>query len=93
VALAPDAIAVSGLTGYGLQELLHAIDGALTADPLEQTEFCIPQSEGRVLAALERGATVLNQRFAENVVYLTAVGPASLLSRYRQFAVLAKAQG
>ncbi len=91
-AVEPEAIAVSGLTGYGLQELLHAIDGALTADPLEQAEFCVPQSEGRVLAALERGATVLNQRFAENVVYLTAVGPASLLSRYRQFAVAATAQ-
>jgi len=45
-----------------------------------------------VLAALERGATVLNQRFAENVVYLTAIGPASLLSRYRQSAVAATAQ-
>jgi GTP-binding protein HflX len=92
VTLEPDAIPVSGLTGFGLQELLHAIDAALTADPLEQAEFCVPQSEGRVLAALERGATVLNQRFAENVVYLTAIGPASLLSRYRQFAVAAAAQ-
>jgi GTP-binding protein HflX len=80
------AIPVSGLTGQGLTDLLHAIDGALTADPLEQVEFCIPQAEGRVLASLERGATVVNQRFSENLVYLTAIGPVSLLSRYRQFA-------
>jgi GTP-binding protein HflX len=81
----PDAIPVSGLTGYGLEDLLHAIDAALTADPLEQAELCIPQAEGRVLAALERGATVLNQRFAENTVLLTAIGPKSLLERYRRF--------
>jgi GTP-binding protein HflX len=79
------AIPVSGLTGQGLTELLQAIDAALTADPLEQVELCIPQAEGRVLASLERGATVLNQRFSENLVYLTAIGPVSLLSRYRQF--------
>jgi GTP-binding protein HflX len=83
--LEKDGIPVSGLTGYGLDDLLQAIDGALTADPLEQVEFCIPQAEGRVLASLERGATVLNQRFVENVVYLSAIGPTSLLSRYRQF--------
>jgi GTP-binding protein HflX len=79
------AIPVSGLTGQGLPDLLHAIDAALTADPLEQVDFCIPQAEGRILASLERGATVLNQRFSENLVYLTAIGPVSLLSRYRQF--------
>jgi len=78
-------IAVSGLTGAGLDELLRAIDGALTADPLETVEFRIPQSEGRVIAALERGATTLTQRFAGNLVYLTVVGPSSLLERYRRY--------
>lgn len=90
-AIEADAIPVSGLKGSGLQELLHAIDDALTADPLEQVDFCIPQAEGRVLASLERGATVTNQHFAENLVYLTAIGPASLLSRYRQYQVTATA--
>ncbi len=79
------AIPVSGLTGFGLDNLLQAIDAALTSDPLQQSDFLIPQSEGRVLAALERGATVLNQRFAENMVMLTAIGPKSLLERYRRF--------
>jgi GTP-binding protein HflX len=82
----PDgAIAVSGLTGEGLQGLLHAIDAALTADPLETVEFRIPQAEGRVIAALERGATIAGQRFAGNLVYLTAIGPASLLERYKKY--------
>jgi GTPase len=80
-------IAVSGLTGVGLEALLQAIDGALTADPLETVQFRIPQAEGRVIAALERGATTLTQRFAGNLAYLTVVGPASLLERYRKYQV------
>ena len=82
---APATVAVSGLTGAGLDELLHAIDAALTADPLETAEFRIPQAEGRVLAALERGATTTAQRFEGNLVYLSVVGPASLLKRYSRY--------
>jgi len=82
---AADSIPVSGLTGAGLDELLHAIDAALTADPLIEARFRIPQSEGRVLSALERGATLTKQRFEGNLVYLTAVGPTTLLRRYHQF--------
>jgi GTP-binding protein HflX len=82
---APGAIAVSGLTGAGLEDLLHAIDAALVADPLEAVEFRIPQAEGRVIAALERGATITRQRFEGNLVYLTVVGPNSLLERYRRY--------
>ena len=79
------AIPVSGLTGEGLENLLHAIDAALTADPLDEARFRIPQAEGRVLSSLERGATLTAQRFEGNLVYVTAVGPASLLNRYRKY--------
>jgi GTP-binding protein HflX len=77
--------AVSALTGEGLGDLLHAIDEAMIADPLESVEFRIPQAEGRVLASLERGATITGQRFEGNLVYLNAVGPSSLLERYRRY--------
>jgi GTP-binding protein HflX len=80
-------IGVSGLTGAGLDALLHAIDATLTADPLLTVEFRIPQAEGRVIAALERGATTLTQRFAGNVAYMRVVGPASLLDRYKKYQV------
>lgn len=86
------SVAVSGLTGQGLEELLHRIDAALTADPLAEARFRIPQSEGRVLAALERGATVSHQRFEGNLVYLTAMGPGSLLHRYRRYQVREEAK-
>ena len=79
------AIPVSGLTGLGLDEVLHAIDAALTADPLTEARFRIPQAEGRVISALERGATLTRQHFDGNLVFLTAVGPASLLDRYRRY--------
>jgi GTP-binding protein HflX len=73
------------MKGTGLHELLLAIDAALTADPLEEADFRIPQSEGRVLAALERGATVTQQHFDGNLVFLTVLGPRSLLQRYHRF--------
>ena len=84
---APGELLVSARTGAGLEALLEAMDAALTADPLEESEFRIPQSEGRVLAALERGATLSGQRFQGNLLYVHAVGPASLLGRYRRYRV------
>jgi GTP-binding protein HflX len=86
-ALPAEAIPVSALTGDGLDALLDAIDGALVADPLTEARFCIPQSEGRVLAALERGATISAQSFEAENVYATVVGPSSLLGRYRRYQV------
>jgi GTP-binding protein HflX len=50
-----------------------------------EAHFSIPQSEGRVLAALERGATLVNQSYEGNNVSLTAWGPTSLLGRYRRY--------
>ncbi len=83
--LAKDAVAVSGLTGQGIDALLAAIDEALVADPLVDASFRIPQAEGAVLAALESGAVIRKQRFQGNLVYLDVRGPASLLHRYRRF--------
>ena len=81
----PVAVAVSGLTGAGLNDLLAAIDGALLVDPLVEAKFCVPQSEGAALAALEAGAVLSRKTFAGNLVRFTARGPASLLDRYRRF--------
>ncbi len=71
--------------GTGLKELLEAIDRALVVDPLREAEFRVPQSEGAVLAALEAGAIVSEKRFEGNLVFFRAVGPASLVGRYREF--------
>ena len=79
------AIAVSSLRRTGLDELLAAIDAALVVDPLVESSFRLPQSEGAILASLEGGATIEEKRFEGNLVYLRARGPASLLNRYRRF--------
>ncbi len=81
------SIGVSGLTGQGIGALLEAMDAALVTDPLATMGFRIPQSEGRVIAALERGATIQHQRFEGNLLYMTLTGPSSLLHRYRRFLV------
>lgn len=81
----PSRVLVSAKLGLGLPELLEAMDGALIADPLMEVSFRIPQSEGRILAALEGGATITGKRFEGNLIHLSAVGPASLMNRYRRF--------
>lgn len=86
-------IAVSGLKRTGLEDLLKAIDAALTEDPLLELRFRLPQSEGRAMAALEAGATIEGKRFEGNLAYLTAVGPASLLNRYRRFQLREQTSG
>jgi GTP-binding protein HflX len=79
------AIPVSSLQHTGLEQLLLAIDAALVIDPLVESRFRLPQSEGAILASLEGGAIIDEKRFEGNLVFLRARGPASLLDRYRRF--------
>jgi GTP-binding protein HflX len=83
----PEAIHVSALQSTGLEQLLIAIDAALVVDPIVESSFKLPQSEGAILSALEGGAIVDEKRFEGNLVFLHARGPASLLDRYRRFCV------
>jgi len=80
-----EAVGVSGLAGIGLDDLLAAIDKALVVDPLTEAAFRMPQSEGAALADLEAGAILSRKRFEGNLVFFHAVGPASLVGRYRRF--------
>ena len=82
-----EAILVSSLQHAGLEQLLRAIDAALVVDPLVESSFRLPQSEGAILASLEGGAIIDEKRFEGNLVFLRARGPASLLDRYRRFHV------
>ena len=65
--------------------MLELIDRALTADPIVEEEFLIPQREGAVLAALDAGALIFKREFSGDLVDLAVAGPASLLARYRQY--------
>ena len=83
--LQANQVAVSGLAGLGIEPLLAAIDAVMIKDPLVDALFRVPQFEGGVLAALEAGATVTGKRFEGNLIFFQAVGPASLMGRYRRF--------
>ncbi len=78
-------VAVSSLQRTGLEQLLTAIDAALVIDPIVESSFRLPQSEGSILASLEGGAIINEKRFKGNLVFLRVRGPASLLDRYRRF--------
>jgi len=80
-----DGIPISAVQRTGLEQLLIAIDAALVVDPLVESSFRLPQSEGSILASLERGAIIEEKRFEGNLVFLRVRGPASLLDRYRRF--------
>jgi GTP-binding protein HflX len=77
--------AVSAQTGEGIANLLELMDRALTADPIVEARFMVPQREGAVLAALDAGALILKREFSGDFVDLAVAGPASLLGRYRQY--------
>lgn len=78
-------IAISARLGLGIDALFTRIDAELTADPIIEQTFTIPQSRGEVLAALGAGALLRERQFIGNTVRMTVAGPASLLGRYREF--------
>jgi GTP-binding protein HflX len=79
------AAAISAQTGEGIAHLLGLMDRALTADPIVEEMFMVPQREGAVLAALDAGALILKREFSGDFVDLAVAGPASLLGRYRKY--------
>jgi GTP-binding protein HflX len=80
-------VAVSSLTGEGVDALLEALDRALQSDPVIEAELRVPQQEGAALAAIEAGMLVHARAYEGNLVRLTVSGPASLVGRMRRFRV------
>jgi GTP-binding protein HflX len=81
----PTSAVISAQTGEGIAHLLELMDRALTADPIVEDKFIVPQREGAVLAALDGGALILKREFSGDWVELAVAGPASLLARYSQY--------
>jgi len=82
----PGNIAVSALTGKGLDELRLAIDSALTADPMIEVSLELPASDGERLALLHQVGTVIQQNLEDNRVLLRVRMPQSRLLRLRSTA-------
>jgi GTP-binding protein HflX len=85
-------VCISARTGEGIPHLLELMDGALTADPIVEEKFMVPQGEGAVLAALDAGALILKREFSGDSVELAVAGPASLLARYGHYRYAKKAR-
>lgn len=88
-ALRDDAatVHVSALKGSGLGTLLDRIDQMLVEDPISRVRLKVPQSEGKLLSALEARSRILSRQYRDGLVELEADAPESLLRRLREFVV------
>jgi len=74
-------VAISALTGDGLDRLLAAIDEALPLDPVVRTTFHLSAADGAALALLHEFGRVLETRYHGQHCEVTAEVPESLKRR------------
>src|ERR1700728_451475 len=78
-------IFTSGVTGYGLEDLLARMDAELPVDPLVHLHLRIPISDGRHLSLVHACGRVLHSKILENHMYLEADLTESLARRLEDF--------
>jgi GTP-binding protein HflX len=78
LAAGPRDVAVSALTGEGLQLLRQRIDETVVGDPLVEAEFELSPTDGKRLAMLHRAGTVLSTHLEEDRLWVRARVRASL---------------
>ncbi len=79
------AVAISALTGQGLDKLSALIDEALLSDPVERAVFRIPAADGASLHFLHEHAQVFDVRYQDDHCQLTADAPRSVRVRLKNF--------
>jgi GTP-binding protein HflX len=75
------AVAISALSGSGMDELLAAVDDALPVDPVVRAKFRIPAGDGATLAMLHEFGRVLSTKYVEDQCEIEAEAPESLMRR------------
>ena len=75
------AVAISALTGEGIERLLAEIDRVLPLDPIVRTTLNLPPGDGATLALLHEFGKVLATRYTENGIEIEAEIPESLHRR------------
>ena len=75
------AVAVSALTGYGIDGLLAAIDEVLLFDPVVRVRLRFPLSEGARISQVHELGRVLETRYAADSCEMDAEIPESLRRR------------
>jgi GTP-binding protein HflX len=77
------AIAVSALTGEGLDVLLDRIDQAMPVDPVLRLRFELPLDDGRAIALVHSLGRVLHSEVREPVMFMEADLPVSVARRLK----------
>jgi GTP-binding protein HflX len=77
------AVAVSALTGEGVDRLFAAIDEVLPLDPLVRTSFELDAGDGATLALLHEFGRVLESHYEGDRLHLDVEIPQSLASRLK----------
>jgi GTPase len=81
------AVAVSGLTGQGMEALTGAIDRVLPFDTLVRARFQFPVNEGANISLLHQLGRVLDARYGEAHCEIDAEVPESLCQTLAAFLV------
>lgn len=80
----PNTIAVSAMTGQGMEDLLGRC-AEMLADRVQVQTYRIPQQRGDLAGLLHRDAKVLETNYEGNDVILRAVVPASIAGKLAEF--------
>ena len=75
------AVAISAVTGEGVDRLLAAIDDVLPLDPIVHASFQLPPGDGATLAMLHEFGKVLSTRYTPEGCEIEAEIPESLQRR------------
>lgn len=86
--VAPHAVAVSALTGEGIEQLLARIDQALPVDPVERIKVRVPAGDGAVLNLMHERGRVLSQNFVDEFCEVEVDAPLSLRRQLTQYELL-----
>jgi GTP-binding protein HflX len=86
LALNPEAVAVSAVTGEGIDGLLAALDERLSRGTLE-LDLLIPHGRGDLVAALHRVAEVVSQDHQEDGVHLAVRLPSAEAAPFLAYTV------
>ena len=86
LALHPGAVAVSAVSGEGIDGLLAALDESIARGTLD-LELLIPHSRGDLVSALHRVAEVVTLDHQADGVHLTARVPAPEASPFLAYTV------
>jgi GTPase len=81
----PGSVAISARTGEGVNELVQALEGALSSWRL-RSRFRIPANESALIAEIHRVGHVLELRYEENDALIVAHVPPDLAQKLDRYA-------